>query len=90
MVHVKVPRLTGHNWQDPAAYKTAEEKEEDARRDPLARLIAYLQERARRLRRANRGAATSRPPTLRASRPKPPGARARPRRQRRAHSSLRP
>ncbi len=44
MVHVKVPRLTGHNWQDPAAYKTAEEKEEDARRDPLARLIAYLQE----------------------------------------------
>lgn len=44
MVHVKVPRLTGHNWQDPAAYKTAEEKEEDARRDPLARLITYLQE----------------------------------------------
>ena len=44
MVHVQVPRLTGHNWQDPAAYKTAEEKEEDARRDPLARLIAYLQE----------------------------------------------
>jgi 2-oxoisovalerate dehydrogenase E1 component len=44
MVHVRVPRLTGHNWQDPAAYKTAEEKEEDARRDPMARLIAWLQE----------------------------------------------
>lgn len=44
LVHVKVPRLTGHNWQDPAAYKTAEEKEEDARRDPLARLVTYLQE----------------------------------------------
>jgi 2-oxoisovalerate dehydrogenase E1 component len=44
MVHVKVPRLTGHNWQDPAAYKTAEEREEDARRDPLGRLVAYLQE----------------------------------------------
>ncbi|HEX9987604.1 MAG TPA: transketolase C-terminal domain-containing protein [Chloroflexia bacterium] len=44
MVHVKVPRLTGHNWQDPAAYKTAEEKEEDARRDPLARLITFLQQ----------------------------------------------
>jgi 2-oxoisovalerate dehydrogenase E1 component len=44
MVHVKVPRLTGHNWQDPAAYKSADEKEQDARRDPLARLIAYLQE----------------------------------------------
>src|SRR5205814_1283599 len=44
MVHVKVPRLTGHNWQDPAAYKTAQEKEEDARRDPVARLIAYLQD----------------------------------------------
>src|SRR4051812_5749248 len=43
MVHVKVPRLTGHNWQDPAAYKSAEEKEEDARRDPLARLITLLQ-----------------------------------------------
>ena len=44
LVHVKVPRLTGHNWQDPAAYKTAEEKEDDSRRDPLTRLIAYLQE----------------------------------------------
>src|SRR5207244_2249614 len=43
MVHVKVPRLTGHNWQDPAAYKSAEEKEEDTRRDPLARLITLLQ-----------------------------------------------
>lgn len=43
LVHVKVPRLTGHNWQDPAAYKSAEEKEEDARRDPLTRLIAWLQ-----------------------------------------------
>jgi 2-oxoisovalerate dehydrogenase E1 component len=44
MVHVKVPRLTGHNWQDPAAYKSTEEKEEDAQRDPLARLISYLQD----------------------------------------------
>ncbi|MDQ6693030.1 MAG: thiamine pyrophosphate-dependent enzyme [Chloroflexota bacterium] len=44
MVHVKVPRLTGHNWQDPAAYKSAEEKELDAQRDPMSRLIAYLQE----------------------------------------------
>src|SRR5215213_129957 len=26
LVHVKVPRLTGHNWQDPAAYKSAQEK----------------------------------------------------------------
>jgi 2-oxoisovalerate dehydrogenase E1 component len=43
MVHVKVPRLTGHNWQDPAAYKSADEKEEDARRDPLAHLITLLQ-----------------------------------------------
>jgi 2-oxoisovalerate dehydrogenase E1 component len=47
MVHVRVPRLTGHNWQDPAAYKSAEEKEEDRRRDPLARLIDWLvQERS--------------------------------------------
>jgi 2-oxoisovalerate dehydrogenase E1 component len=44
LVHVKVPRLTGHNWQDPAAYKSAEEKADDVRRDPLPRLIAYLQE----------------------------------------------
>lgn len=43
LVHVRVPRLTGHNWQDPAAYKSAEEKAEDAQRDPLPRLIAYLQ-----------------------------------------------
>jgi 2-oxoisovalerate dehydrogenase E1 component len=41
---VKVPRLTGHNWQDPAAYKSAEEKASDARRDPLTRLIAWLQQ----------------------------------------------
>jgi 2-oxoisovalerate dehydrogenase E1 component len=45
LVHVRVPRLTGHNWQDPAAYKSAEEKAEDARRDPLARLVTWLQER---------------------------------------------
>jgi 2-oxoisovalerate dehydrogenase E1 component len=44
LVHVRVPRLTGHNWQDPAAYKSAEEKESDARRDPLPRLVAYVQE----------------------------------------------
>jgi 2-oxoisovalerate dehydrogenase E1 component len=44
LVHVKVPRLTGHNWQDPAAYKSAQEKEEDAGRDPLARLSAWLQD----------------------------------------------
>src|SRR5215212_925050 len=25
MIHVMVPRLTGHNWQDPATYKSAEE-----------------------------------------------------------------
>ena len=43
LVHVKVPRLTGHNWQDPAAYKSAQEKEEDTGRDPLTRLIAWLQ-----------------------------------------------
>jgi 2-oxoisovalerate dehydrogenase E1 component len=42
MVHVRVPRLTGHNWQDPAAYKSAEEKEEDQRRDPLTRLADWL------------------------------------------------
>ena len=47
MVHVKVPRLTGHNWQDPAAYKTPDEKEEDQRRDPLSRLADWLvQERS--------------------------------------------
>ncbi|MDQ3929932.1 MAG: thiamine pyrophosphate-dependent enzyme, partial [Chloroflexota bacterium] len=44
LVHVKVPRLTGHNWQDPAAYKSADEKQEDLRRDPIARLIAWLQQ----------------------------------------------
>src|SRR6476661_7321748 len=44
LVLVRVPRLTGHNWQDPAAYKSAEEKAEDALRDPLARLITWLQD----------------------------------------------
>ena len=44
LIHVKVPRLTGHNWQDPAAYKSAEEKAEEVRRDPLARLITWLED----------------------------------------------
>ena len=44
LLHVRVPRLTGHNWQDPAAYKSAEEKESDLSRDPLTRLITHLTE----------------------------------------------
>ena len=73
---MRVPRLTGHNWQDPAAYKIAEEKEEDARRDPLARLVAWLQEQHGVPRRPHRGDARARPPPSPAPRPRPPGQRA--------------
>jgi 2-oxoisovalerate dehydrogenase E1 component len=44
LVHVTVPRLAGHNWQDPAAYKPPEEKEADRQRDPVAKLILWLQQ----------------------------------------------
>src|SRR3954454_1108016 len=33
--HVRTPRLTGHNWQDNAAYKTPTERADDLAHDPL-------------------------------------------------------
>lgn len=44
LVHVRVPRLTGHNFQDSQPYKTRQELEQDIARDPLTALAKYLRE----------------------------------------------
>ncbi len=44
LVHVRVPRLTGHNSQDSQAYKSKQELEQDLARDPLTALGKYLSE----------------------------------------------
>ncbi|MCX7936464.1 MAG: thiamine pyrophosphate-dependent enzyme [Chlorobi bacterium] len=43
LLHGRVPRLCGHSGADNQAYKTAEERAEEQRRDPLPRLRAFLQ-----------------------------------------------
>ncbi len=43
LLHVRIPRLSGHTFIDDQSYKDAAEKEKDARRDPLPRLRIYLQ-----------------------------------------------
>lgn len=42
LLRVRVPRLNGHSFTDNQAYKTAEQRAEEASRDPLLRLRAYL------------------------------------------------
>ncbi len=42
LVRMRVPRLLGHTFIDTQAYKTPEEREEEARRDPLPHLREYL------------------------------------------------
>jgi 2-oxoisovalerate dehydrogenase E1 component len=42
LLHLRVPRITGHTFIDDQAYKTEKERKEDAKRDPLARLKAFL------------------------------------------------
>ena len=45
LVEVSVPRLCGHSSADNQAYKTAEEREAEQRRDPLKRLQEFLRRR---------------------------------------------
>ncbi len=42
LLRLEVVRLTGHTFIDNQAYKTAAEREEEARRDPLQRLRDFL------------------------------------------------
>lgn len=42
LLRLRVPRLAGHTLIDDQAYKTPEEREADARRDPLLHLREYL------------------------------------------------
>lgn len=43
LVRMSVPRLAGHTFVDNQAYKSTELREEEARRDPLLHLRAYLE-----------------------------------------------
>lgn len=42
LLHLRVPRITGHTFIDDQAYKTEKERKEDIKRDPLTRLKAFL------------------------------------------------
>jgi 2-oxoisovalerate dehydrogenase E1 component len=41
LLRLRVPRLMGHTFIDDQAYKTADQRADEARRDPLARLRAF-------------------------------------------------
>jgi 2-oxoisovalerate dehydrogenase E1 component len=42
LLHLRVPRITGHTFIDDQAYKTEQERKEDVKRDPLTRLKKFL------------------------------------------------
>jgi len=42
LLHLSVPRLSGHTFIDDQAYKSAEERAEEQRRDPVPRLKQFL------------------------------------------------
>ncbi len=42
LLHLRVPRITGHTFIDDQAYKTETEKRNDVKRDPLTRLKEFL------------------------------------------------
>lgn len=42
LLHLRVPRITGHTFIDDQAYKTDKERKEDIKRDPLTRLQKFL------------------------------------------------
>ena len=42
LLHLRVPRITGHTFIDDQAYKTEKERKEDIKRDPLNRLKTFL------------------------------------------------
>jgi 2-oxoisovalerate dehydrogenase E1 component len=46
LLHLRVPRLQGHSFQDTQAYKSEEVVRSEWRRDPLPKLKAYLVGRA--------------------------------------------
>jgi 2-oxoisovalerate dehydrogenase E1 component len=43
LLRVQVPRLAGHTFIDDQSYKSAEMRADEARRDPIVRLEAFLQ-----------------------------------------------
>jgi 2-oxoisovalerate dehydrogenase E1 component len=43
LLRLRVPRLLGHTFVDTQTYKSAEQRADEARRDPLPRLKTYLQ-----------------------------------------------
>src|SRR5690606_15084093 len=45
LLHLSVPRLSGHTFIDDQAYKSAEERAEEQRRDPVPRLKQFLLQR---------------------------------------------
>ncbi|MBV6397616.1 MAG: 1-deoxy-D-xylulose-5-phosphate synthase [Anaerolineales bacterium] len=42
LLHLRVPRISGHTFIDDQSYKTENEKHEDVKRDPLTRLKKFL------------------------------------------------
>jgi 2-oxoisovalerate dehydrogenase E1 component len=44
LLRLRVPRLMGHTFVDTQAYKSEEQRADEAARDPLPKLKAYLQE----------------------------------------------
>ena len=42
LLHLRVPRITGHTFIDDQSYKTKSEKQSDLKRDPLTRLKKFL------------------------------------------------
>jgi 2-oxoisovalerate dehydrogenase E1 component len=42
LLHMRVPRLTGHTYIDDQAYKSPQTRAEEAARDPLTRLCGFL------------------------------------------------
>jgi 2-oxoisovalerate dehydrogenase E1 component len=46
LLRLRVPRLMGHTFMDTQAYKSEEQREDEAKRDPLPKLKHYLQEQS--------------------------------------------
>ena len=46
LLRLRVPRLMGHTFVDTQTYKSEEQRADEARRDPLPKLKAYLQQQS--------------------------------------------
>ena len=44
LLRMRVPRLMGHTFVDTQTYKSDEQRKDEAARDPIPKLKAYLQE----------------------------------------------